>query len=494
MLEASHITKKFGGVTALSDVSLHLAAGKVTAIIGENGAGKSTLMKILSGVYRDYEGDLIYKGSVIRFKNAREVQQLGISIIHQELNLIPYLSITENLFLGRELKDSWGMLDKKAMTDKALELLKKLKLGVDPSTQVSDLKVGQQQVVEIAKALLYDAEVIIMDEPTSAISENEVEVLHGIINELRSENKAIVYISHKLKELFKIADCYTVLRDGKTIESGEIANITYDGLINKMVGRDLEKRTVSKSFTKGNLLLKVNDLSLGKQLKNISFELKKGEILGVFGLMGAGRTELMECLIGAYKNKQGSIFLEGALVNFKSPKDAIKGGIALVPEDRKKYGLVLGLDIKTNISLSCLDTIKNNVGLLKDKTEMVLAKKYIHSLKIKTTSEKQIVKNLSGGNQQKVVIAKCMATSPKVLILDEPTRGIDINAKAEIYKLISELAASDIGVIMVSSELPEILAVSDRVLVMSEGRITAEFETYSATEDDILKAAIADSM
>lgn len=494
MLEAVQITKNFAGISALSNVSLQLAAGKVTAIIGENGAGKSTLMKILSGVYSDYEGDLIYKGETVKFKNTREAQQAGIAIIHQELNLIPYLTITENLFLGREIVDSWGILDKKAMAKRASELLKKLKLNVDPQMQVSDLKVGQQQVVEIAKALLYDAEVIIMDEPTSAISENEVEVLYGIIEELKAENKAIVYISHKLKELFKIADCYTVLRDGKTIESGNMADMTYDSLIRKMVGRDVDNSRNLKTLADKDVLLKVQDLCLHKTLNNISFELRKGEVLGFFGLMGAGRTELMESLMGEHKATQGSVLLNQKEVNFKSTANAIKAGIALVPEDRKKHGLVLGLDVKTNISLSCLNQIENAVGFLNNKADVELSKQYISSLKIKTTSEKQLVKNLSGGNQQKVVIAKCIATSPKVLMLDEPTRGIDINAKMEIYKLIDELAASGLGIIMVSSELPEILAISDRVLVMADGRITAEFETLNATEDSILKAAIADNI
>lgn len=494
MLTASHITKKFAGVSALSDVNLTLPAGKVTAIIGENGAGKSTLMKILSGVYTDYEGDLIYIGEVTKFKNTRDAQNLGIAIIHQELNLVPYLSITENLFLGREIKNNWNWLDKKAMRIKAIELLKKLKLDIDPDTQISDLKVGQQQVVEIAKALLYDAEVIIMDEPTSAISENEVDVLHEIIAELKAENKAIVYISHKLKELFKIADCYTVLRDGKTIESGEMATMTYDGLIQKMVGREFNKNINSRSLISAPVLFKVDDLCMSNTLKNISFELREGEVLGVFGLMGAGRTELMKCLMGEHKHSKNQALLNGQKVNFKSAKEAIKGGLALVPEDRKEQGLALGLDVKTNISLSSLKKLQHNSGLLKDSAETALADKYIKSLKIKTTSEKQLAKNLSGGNQQKIVIAKCMATHPKVLMLDEPTRGIDINAKTEIYKLISELAASGLGIIMVSSELPEILSISDRVLVMAEGRITAEFETQNATEDLILKAAIADSI
>ncbi|MGA9652256.1 sugar ABC transporter ATP-binding protein [Pedobacter sp.] len=494
MLEAINITKKFGGVSALSNVSLKLPTGKVTAIIGENGAGKSTLMKILSGVYGDYGGDLILNGTVMRFKNTREAQQAGIAIIHQELNLIPHLTITENLFLGRELVDLWGFLDRKSMKARALELLRKLKLDVDPEMQTSELKVGQQQVVEIAKALLYDAEVIIMDEPTSAISESEVEVLFDIIKELKAENKAIVYISHKLKELFKIADFYTVLRDGTTIESGNMSDMDYNGLIHKMVGRNFENSRNARLFFSENILLSVRNITLGKVLKNISFELRRGEILGIFGLMGAGRTELMECLMGEHRAVKGAIFLEEKPAVFKSAAEAINAGIALVPEDRKKHGLVLGLDVKTNISLSCLSEIGNSVGLIKESSDRELSKKYITSLKIKTTSEKQLVKNLSGGNQQKIVIAKCIATAPKVLMLDEPTRGIDINAKTEIYRLIAELAEQGLGIIMVSSELPEILAISDRVLVMAEGRLTAEFQTINATEDIILKAAIADGV
>ncbi|WPU94085.1 sugar ABC transporter ATP-binding protein [Mucilaginibacter sabulilitoris] len=499
MLAAENICKRFSGVTALDNVNLRLEAGKVTAIIGENGAGKSTLMKILSGVYDDYEGNIIFKGNAVRFKNTREAQHTGIAIIHQELNLVPHLTITENLFLGRELTNSWGMLDKKAMRLRTEELLQKLKLQVSADSLITDLKVGQQQVVEIAKALLYDAEVIIMDEPTSAISESEVEVLFENIANLKSQGKAIAYISHKLNELFKIADHYTVLRDGKTIESGEMKGITHDVLIHKMVGREIEIVRNSNAAIAKNVLLKVDGLCLNKPgndqkqlLKNICFELYSGEILGIFGLMGAGRTELMETLLGMHPGlTQAAITLNNRPVKFKSAAEAIKAGIALVPEDRKKDGLVLGLDVKTNISLSSLDKMQGS-GLINNKTELELAHKYIKALKIKTPSEKQMVKNLSGGNQQKIVIAKCLSTQPKVLMLDEPTRGIDINAKNEIYKLMAELAASGLGIIMVSSELPEIMAVSDRILVMAEGAITAEFEANKATENNILKAAIAD--
>ena len=497
MLVAENITKKFSGVTALDNVYLELHPGKVNAIIGENGAGKSTLMKILSGVYSEYDGRIIYKKQPVRFQNTRQAQAAGIAIIHQELNLIPYLSVTENIFLGREITKPRGTLDKKQMRSKTQELLTRLKLPVDPDTKIASLKVGQQQVVEIAKALLFDAEVIIMDEPTSAISESEVEVLFGIIEQLKKENKAIAYISHKLDELFKIADRYIVLRDGKTIESGEMKGMTHDGIIQKMVGREIKIVRKGTAAGKHNTLLTVENISLkhpvrkdDRLLKNISFKLNKGEILGIFGLMGAGRTELLETIFGLHtKRSTGTVLVEGKRTNIKSPADAINAGLALVPEDRKKDGLVLGLDVKTNICLTTLQDMQS-MGLLNSHKEASLAKKYIGDLKIKTSSENQLAKNLSGGNQQKIVLAKWLATKPKVLMLDEPTRGIDINAKNEIYKLILQLADEGLAIIVVSSELPEILAVSDRILVMAEGSITAEFPVSEATEDNVLKAAI----
>jgi len=497
MLIAENITKKFSGVTALDNVCLELHPGKVNAIIGENGAGKSTLMKILSGVYAEYDGRIIYKDQPVRFQNTKQAQAAGIAIIHQELNLIPYLSITENIFLGREITTSWGMLDKKEMRRQTISLLDRLKLAVHPDTKISSLKVGQQQVVEIAKALLFDAEVIIMDEPTSAISESEVEVLFGIIAQLKKENKAIAYISHKLDELFKIADRYIVLRDGRTIESGDMQGMTHDSIIQKMVGREIKivrKTSVGKNV---NALLSINNISLKHPerknellLKNISFALSKGEIVGIFGLMGAGRTELMETIFGLHsKRASGDMLIDGKQINIKSPADAIRAGLALVPEDRKKDGLVLGLDVRTNICLTTLNDMQT-AGLLNNNKESSLAKKYTADLKIKTSSDKQLAKNLSGGNQQKIVLAKWLATKPKILMLDEPTRGIDINAKNEIYKLILQLADEGLGIIVVSSELPEILALSDRILVMAEGNITAEFAAGEATEDNILKAAI----
>jgi ribose transport system ATP-binding protein len=497
LLAVENITKKFPGVIALENVCLELHAGKVNAIIGENGAGKSTLMKILSGVYDDYEGTILFRNEPITFQSPKHARDLGIAIIHQELNLIPYLSITENIFLGRELVTSWGMLDKKAMRLKTKLLLERLKLNVDPDTLVYTLKVGQQQVVEIAKALLVESDVIIMDEPTSAISESEVEVLFEIIEDLKRENKAIVYISHKLDELFKIADRYIVLRDGRTIESGDIKGMTQDTLIQKMVGRQVNIVRRKEAERNNHEVLSICNLCLEHPLKkhenflkDISFQVNKGEIVGIFGLMGAGRTELLETIFGMHpKTSTGEIKIEQQAVHFQKPLEAIQSGLALVPEDRKKDGLVLGLDVNSNISITTLQSIEKG-GLLSQKKETALANKYIKELQIKTPSGTQKARNLSGGNQQKIVIAKWLATHPKVLMLDEPTRGIDINAKNEIYKLIMELAGEGLGIIVVSSELPEILAISDRILVMSEGCMTAEIAASDASEDSILKAAI----
>lgn len=476
---------------------MELPAGKVTAIIGENGAGKSTLMKILSGVYPEYDGRIIFKGKEVRFANPKEAQDQGIAIIHQELNLIPDLSITENVFLGREISTGLGMLDKKAMRLKTQELLDRLELHVSPETLIRDLKVGQQQVVEIAKALLLDSEVIFMDEPTSAISDHEVEILFTIIENLKSENKAIVYISHKLDELFRIADKYIVLRDGRVTETGNMNSVDHDSIIKKMVGRDIKSLDKGQRIPGTKEILRVDNLTLCRKddsekhlLKGISFHLRAGEILGVFGLMGAGRTELLETILGMHPLLcTGSIAIENQTIKLKSPQEAIEAGIVLVPEDRKKDGLVLGLDVKTNISLSILKEI-STAGLLSKSKELKVAEKYKSSLNIKTPSVHQQVKNLSGGNQQKVVLARCLATKPKILMLDEPTRGIDANAKNEIYKLIFELSDAGLGLIVVSSELPEILAVSDRILVLSEGRLTHEFTSEEANEDNILKAAI----
>lgn len=498
MLSAQNITKKFSGVTALDKVSLHLEAGKVNAIIGENGAGKSTLMKILSGVYTDYEGSILLDNQNVKFNNTKDAEQKGIAIIHQELNLIPYLSISENIFLGRELFNFLGMLDKVKMQKITKELLQKLRLSLDPNTPVKDLKVGQQQLIEIAKALLLDAKVIIMDEPTSAITGAEVRVLFDIIHQLKAEGKAIAYISHKLDELFEIADTYTILRDGKSIESGKMTAVTRDNIVSKMVGRELVKIPKKKQSEQPCELLRLQNLGIQQisaskpdLLKDISFTLNKGEILGIFGLMGAGRTELFEAIFGLSPRKvSGEVFMEGQRLHIHSPADAVKAGLALVSEDRKKDGIVPELSVKQNISITTINELNGYTGLLDDKKENSLANKYIGELRIKTSSGEQLIKNLSGGNQQKAILAKWLAIKPKVLLLDEPTRGIDVNAKAEIYQLINQLAEAGLGIIMVSSELPEIFAVSDRVLVLSEGKLTGDFPIEKATEEILLKAAI----
>jgi len=493
MLSARNISKKFAGVTALDQVSLDLYPGQVNAIIGENGAGKSTLMKILSGVYRDYEGSISLDGQEVRFRDTRDAQAQGIAIIHQELNLIPDLSIQENIFLGHELTNRWGLLDQAAMKKETNALLQQLQLKVDPTTPIRKLKVGQQQMVEIAKALHSKARIIIMDEPSSAISGAEVEVLFEIITKLKAEGKAIAYISHKMDELFRIADTYTVLRDGKSVESGRMQEVSPDHLVSKMVGRELKILNKSARPAVAEELLRVEHLQISKRNSNapISFSLQAGEVLGVFGLMGAGRTELLEALFGLNgKKNQASIFLAGKKLSIQSPAQALQAGLALVSEDRKKDGILPQLSLKKNISITTLAQLLQS-GVLSVQKENKLAKKYIEELRIKASSPEQLIQNLSGGNQQKAILAKCLATQPKVLLLDEPTRGIDVNAKAEIYQLIDQFAQMGLGVIMVSSELPEIFAVCDRVLVLCEGKLNGDFLIAEASETSLLKAAIA---
>ena len=500
VLQAKNISKAFGGIKALEGVSLDVYKGKVNAIVGENGAGKSTLMKVLTGVYQGYDGQIILDGRPVTFTNPKEAQNSGIAIIHQELNLIPYLSVAENVFLGREFINRLGLIDTKRMYGETQKLLERLDLHINPRIQVSHLRIGQQQIVEIAHALSLDARIVIMDEPTSAISEHEIRVLFELIRSLKAQGVAIVYITHKLDELFQIADSVTVLRDGKLVGSSSMEEVTHDDIVRMMVGRDIKDFFVKADVTQSGEVLSVRNMCLAHprrrgdyMVDHVSFTVKAGEVLGIFGLMGAGRTELLEAIFGLHPGRSsGDIFLKNRQVKVNAPTDAIRLGIGFIPEDRKREGLVLQMSVAASMSLASLEQTER-FGFLSAARETQLAQGYVERLRIKTPSVQQVVENLSGGNQQKVVIAKWLAIHPRILLLDEPTRGIDVNAKNEIYRLISELSQAGLAIVMVSSELPEIMAIADRIIVLSEGKQTAEFTRSQATKELIMKAAIPKS-
>jgi ribose transport system ATP-binding protein len=488
LLEMRQITKVFPGVRALTDVDFTILPGEVHALMGENGAGKSTLMKILSGVYQRDGGDLLFKGRSVRFSTPRQAQDAGIATIYQELNQIPYLSITENIFLGSEINRARAFIDWPRMHEQARQLLAKLRLHLDPRTPVNQLGVGQQQLVEVAKALHYKADLIIMDEPTSALSLREIEDLYTIIRELKTQGVAICYISHHLEEVFQIADRVTVLRDGYHITTLPTAEITLDKLINLMVGRDLSEKFPKEIINPGAEILRVEHLSQGERLRDISFSVRAGEILGIAGLVGAGRTELVRAIFGADEISSGAIYMDGKRVQIRNPRDAIRQGIALLTEDRKQQGLILNQSTRNNITLAVLRKLTRTL-FTNPQRERSLAEDYIQRFAIKTPSQDQLAVNLSGGTQQKVVLGKWMATQPRVLIFDEPTRGIDVGAKVEIYKLMNQLAAQGVAIIMVSSELPEVLGMSDRILVLRGGRLTGELQRSTATQEKIMEYA-----
>jgi ribose transport system ATP-binding protein len=497
LLTATGITKSFPGVRALDGVSLTVRRGRLNALLGENGAGKSTLMNILAGVFPPDAGTIEWEGRPVRFANPREAQAAGIAIIHQELNLVPELSIAENIFLGREPLTRFGLVDFPRMNREAAALLRELELDLDPRTPVASLRVGAQQVVEIAKAISVRSRVIIMDEPTSAITEHEIAILFRQIRRLKDTGVGLVYITHKLDELETIADDITVFRDGRFVGTKPFPETTREEMIRMMVGRELADLFPKTPIAPGPEVLRVTGLSLPHPeragdfvVRDIALTVHRGEVVGIFGLMGAGRTELLHAIFGLHAGvASGEVVIDGQPVRLTSPEAAIAAGLALAPEDRKRDGLVLPLSVAHNLSLTCLRRIERG-GLLRPRLESELAGNYVETLKVKTPSLAQAVVNLSGGNQQKVVLAKWLATHPKVLLLDEPTRGIDINAKREIYALIDQLAGKGLGVVMVSSELPEILGLADRIIVLCEGRKTAEFVRDEATEEKIMAAAV----
>lgn len=497
-LEMRNITKQFPGVKALDDVTFTVKKGEIHALCGENGAGKSTLMKVLSGLYptSSYDGEIVIHGDVKRFSTIKDAEQAGIAIIYQELALAKDLSIAENLFLGKEFA-RWGVINWDRAFKESEKWLKEVGLtDVSPETRTGTLGIGKQQQVEIAKALSKNANLLILDEPTAALTEQEVDILLSILREFKARGVTCIYISHKLKEVFSIADSVTVLRDGKTVGTYSIEDITEEKVISLMVGRELKQLFPRIEPQTGSIVMKVQNYSVmhpdlpgRKVIDDLSFEIRQGEIFGIAGLMGAGRTELVMSLFGGYSGAvSGTVEIEGKSVRIKSTQQAIKHGLALVSEDRKKYGLVLGMDVKNNITLSSLRHISSG-GVIDHQKEIYQGNDYMKALRIKANSVETIVGTLSGGNQQKVVIGKWLMTNPKILILDEPTRGIDVGAKFEIYTLMNELIKQGMAIIMVSSELPELMGMSHRIMVISEGRKTAEFMAEEASQEVIMTAA-----
>lgn len=491
LLKISGVDKSFPGVKALSNACLSVYAGRAMALMGENGAGKSTLMKVLTGIYSKDAGTIEYLGQQVAFKGPKNSQEAGISIIHQELNLVGNLTIAENIFLGREFTTPFGSIDWKKMHAEADKLLARLNVPHNSHQLCSELSIGEQQMVEIAKALSFESKVIIMDEPTDALTDTETEALFKVIRELKAEKRGIVYISHRIKEIFEICDDVTVLRDGQFIGEVVVAELTEDRLIEMMVGRRLDEQYPHVDVPEGEVRLEVNQLS-GSGVHNVSFTLRAGEILGISGLMGAGRTELMKVLYGALPKESGEVRLNGKTISNDCPQDGLNNGIVYISEDRKGDGLILGMSVKENMSLTALDHFSKACRIRHDAEQLVVDD-FILMFNIKTPSRDQQIGLLSGGNQQKVAIAKGLMTRPNVLILDEPTRGVDVGAKKEIYQLINKFKQDGLSIIIVSSEMPEVLGMSDRILVMREGRISGEFSREDATQEKLLAAAIGKS-
>lgn len=488
LLEMKGITKSFPGVKALDGVNFSLKSGEIHALLGENGAGKSTLMKILSGVYQKDQGEILLDGKPVVVNGPREAQKMGVGIIHQELNLVPALTAMENIFLGQEPKHFLGFVDKGEMRRRAGDLLKRLGTNIQPDDVVADLSIGMQQMVEIAKALSYETRILIMDEPTAALTERESEHLFEIVRQLAAAGVGIVYISHRMEELFALSDRITVMRDGTYVGTVVTKETEFDDLIRLMVGRELTERYPKRSAKIGAEVLRVEGLSRGDTLQDVSLSVKAGEIVGLSGLMGAGRTELARAVFGIDAVEAGTISMHGQVLRIHSPIDAIRSGIALITEDRKNQGLVLSMSVGDNVSLAVLGNLSRG-SFISSVKEQSLVDQQIADLRIKTPHAAQLVRNLSGGNQQKVVIGKWLSIKPKLLIMDEPTRGVDIGAKVEIYQIMNRLASEGVAILMVSSELPEVLGMSDRIVVMCRGRIAAELTKQEATQEKIMAYA-----
>ena len=488
ILRMQNIRKTFPGVVALDNVNLDVRSGTVHSLMGENGAGKSTLMKCLIGMYTPDEGTVELAGDIVRFKDTKDGLEHGISMIHQELSPVPEMMVAENIWLGREPRGRLGLLSPAAMLRKTRELFDEWKIDIDPRARMKDLTVSKQQMVEIAKAISYDAKIIIMDEPTSAIPEREVAHLHGMIKRLTDFGVAIIYITHKMDEVFKISDDITVFRDGKHVGSYPAKELDRDKLIKLMVGRELTDLFPKEEAEIGEVVLSVKGLNRGAVVKDVSFELRRGEILGLAGLMGAGRTEVLETIFGIEKADSGEVVLNGKALRIKQPSDAIRAGMALLTEDRKLNGIMGVLSVRDNITAAALPRYSPrgvlHVGEMRKDSEDQREK-----LRIKTPSLSQLIKNLSGGNQQKALISRWLLTVPDVLMIDEPTRGIDVGAKSEIHRLMSMLAQEGKAIIMVSSELPEVLGMSDRILVMHEGRISGELSREEANQESVMHLA-----
>ncbi|WZL72093.1 sugar ABC transporter ATP-binding protein [Clostridiaceae bacterium 35-E11] len=488
ILKMQDITKEFPGVKALDGVNLNIRKGTVHALMGENGAGKSTLMKILIGIHQPTSGIITFKGEEINITDTNYALKKGISMIHQELSPIPYMTIAENIFLGREPVNKLGLVDNKKLEEMTKKLFEMLEINLEPNTKMRELSIANTQMVEIAKAISYDSDLIIMDEPTSAITEKEVLHLHKIIHRLKEKEVSIIYITHKMHEVFKISDDITVLRDGTYVGTEEAKNLNNDKLIEMMVGRELKQVFHKEEAEIGDVILEVKNLTRKGVFEDINFQLRKGEILGIAGLMGSGRTEVMENIFGITQREDGEIYLHGERVKIDSPEDAIKHKLALLTEDRKLTGLYLMLSVRDNMIIANIDEYINGTFIDYKKINEVCEEEK-GRLGIKTPSMDQLIRNLSGGNQQKVLISRWLLTQPDILILDEPTRGIDVGAKAEIHKLMSKLAQQGKAIIMISSELPEVLGMSDRIMVMHEGRKSGELSREEATQEKILELA-----